>query len=37
MEGLIFGILRYFKTVRNGAAPGIEHATFHSAVKHSTD
>ena len=37
MEGLIFGILRYFKTLRNGPAPGIEPSTFHSAVKRSTD
>ena len=29
--------LSYFKTLSNGPAPGIEPATSHSAVKHSTD
>ena len=37
MERLIFGNLRYFKTLRNGQAPGIEPSTSHSAVKRSTD
>ena len=37
MEGLMFGILRYFMTLRYGQAAVIEPSTSRSAVKRSTD